>query len=71
MMEYRIENGVIKTDKGLPYLPRWFSEERVAFEVNKKGITQIDYWNKTTNGSYIVFLADFWGESNSFYKTAI
>ncbi len=61
MMEYRIENGVIKTDKGLPYLPRWFSEERVAFEVNKKGITQIDYWNKTTNGSYIVFLADFWG----------
>ncbi len=60
-MEYRIENGIIKTDKGLPYLPRWFADERVAFEVDKNGISQIDYWNRTTNCSYIIFLADFWG----------
>lgn len=60
-MSYRVENGIIRTEKGLPCLPRWFAEERVAFEVGKSGISRIDYWNKTTDGNCILFLADFWG----------
>lgn len=61
-MSYRVENGIIRTEKGLPCLPRWFAEERVAFEVGKSGISRIDYWNKTTDGNCILFSPIFGAE---------
>lgn len=60
-MEYFIEKGVVQAEKDIPYLPRWFAEDRLAFGVDQNSIIGIDYWNKNTKGSEKVLYADFWG----------
>ena len=59
-MDYTVENGIIYTEKGLPWPPRWFCDGRVAFQADQESITEIDYFGPKTGGSPIVFLKRFW-----------
>ncbi len=59
-MDYKVENGTIFSEEGLPYAPRWFCDGRIAFQVDNESITQIDYFGPKTSGSYIAFLKKFW-----------
>lgn len=60
-MNFKIEKGKIISDEGIPYLPRWFCDDLVAFEADKHGISKIEYFNRTTKGSEKVFVDDMWG----------
>lgn len=60
-MDYTIDRGKIKSEGGIPYLPRWFCDDLVTFEVDKYGISKVEYFNKTTKGSEKVFINDMWG----------
>ncbi len=61
MMEYTIEQGKITAADGIPYLPRWFCDDLVAFEVDRQGISKVEYFNMSTRGSEKVFVDDMWG----------
>lgn len=58
---YRVEKGVIYSDKGIPELPRWFADGRVAFQFDETGICQIDYHNPNQKTNHqTVFLRQLW-----------
>ncbi len=60
-MNYIIEKGKILSENGVPYLPRWFCDDLLSFEVDKYGISKVEYFNQTTKGSEKVFIDDMWG----------
>ena len=60
-MNYSIKKGKILSNNGVPYLPRWFCDDLVSFEVDKYGISKVEYFNQTTKGSEKVFIDDMWG----------
>ncbi|MBO5197666.1 MAG: hypothetical protein J6B85_03985 [Lachnospiraceae bacterium] len=60
-MDYRVDRGRVIADAGVPYLPRWFCDDLVAMEVDKYGISKVEYFNRTTRGSEKVFIDDMWG----------
>lgn len=59
-MSYTVENGIIKSENGLPWTPRWFCDNRTAVQADNEQISEIDYFSKATNGSYIMFRPRFW-----------
>ena len=65
-MNYTVEKGIIYTEKGLPWGPRWFCDSRIAFQTDGQSITEIDYFGPATHGSHIAFLKRFW-KGMSFY----
>lgn len=60
-MGYTVEKGKIISDNGVPYLPRWFCDDLIAFEADGYGISKVEYFNRTTKGSEKVFVDDMWG----------
>lgn len=59
-MNYKVEKGIVYSENGLPYAPRWFCDGRIAFRIDNESITEIDYFGPKTNGSLIAFLKRFW-----------
>lgn len=60
-MKYKVKKGVIISENGVPCLPRWFCDDLVAFEIDKFGVSKVQYFNMTTRGSENVFIDDMWG----------
>lgn len=60
-MDYQIVKGKIVCKDGIPYLPRWFCDDRIAFECDAYGVSKVEYFNRTTKGSEKVFVDDMWG----------
>lgn len=60
MKEYSVKKGIIYSENGLPYAPRWFCDGRMGFEADDKGIRQIDYFGPETSGNYMIFKKRFW-----------
>ena len=60
-MVYQIDKGKIFCTDGVPYLPRWFCDDRISYELDAHGISKVEYFNKTTRGSEKVFVDDMWG----------
>ena len=60
-MAYTIEHGVIRSDDGLPCGPRWFCDNRVAFQADDDGIADIHYFSPQGAGHTMVFHRAFWG----------
>lgn len=58
--EYRVEKGIIFSEKGLPHAPRWFCDGRVAIEITNEGIGEVDYFGPKLSGNYRVFQKRFW-----------
>lgn len=67
-MEHQVREGKIISEKGIPHLPRWFCDDRVAMEVDKHGISKVEYFNKTTRGQEKVFVDDMWGGMRFFIE---
>ena len=44
-LPYSVSNGVIYCENGIPELPRWFADSRLAFQVDEGGIAQVDYYD--------------------------
>ncbi len=58
---YTVNRGVIYCDKGLPQLPRWFADSRLAFRFDYEGIAQVDYYNPVRGqGLPTIFLRQLW-----------
>lgn len=63
MQRYKVENGVIHSQNGMPWGARWFCDDRLAFQVTDEGIEEINYWgrdNSLGGAGYIVFRKRFW-----------
>lgn len=60
-MAYTIEHGVIRSDDGCPCGPRWFCDNRVAFQADDDGIADIHYFSPQGAGHTMVFHRAFWG----------
>lgn len=58
---YKVERGIIYSDGGLPHVPRWFCDGRVAFQADNEGLGDVDFFNPKTKGSYKLFHKRFWG----------
>lgn len=43
MTKHKVIKGVVHAKKGIPQSPRWFADSRLSFEMDEKGITQVDY----------------------------
>lgn len=67
-MDYTIEKGKILSESGVPYLPRWFCDDLVCFEIDKHGISKVEYFNRTTKGSEKIFIDDMWGGMRFFVE---
>lgn len=59
---YKVENGVIYSEIGLPETPLWFADSRLAFQMDEAGISQIDYHNPEESkiNMQTVFLRQLW-----------
>ncbi len=57
---YVVQKGIIYSEDGLPYEPRWFCDGRMAFEVDDQGIRQLDYFGAESKGNYMIFKKRFW-----------
>lgn len=58
--EYTVEKGKVISKHGVPLLPRWFCDDLVAVQAAEYGVSEIQYFNRTTRGSEKVFVADMW-----------
>ncbi|MBK5261206.1 MAG: hypothetical protein JJE17_01385 [Peptostreptococcaceae bacterium] len=47
---FKVEKGIIYSEKGIPQTPRWFTDSRLAFQFDETGITRVDYYNPTETG---------------------
>ena len=47
---YEIKNGSIYAEGGIPLSPRIFSDGRLSFFYNERGITEVDYFGKHRSG---------------------
>jgi hypothetical protein len=65
---YIEEKGKIISKDKIPYPPRWFSDNRISFQVNEQGLGDIDYWNPTSKGHYKAFVNSFWGGMRFYVK---
>ena len=61
MADYTVEKGMILCEDGIPLLPRYLVDERVACEIDETGIRSIDYFNAATSGSFRIVYPEFWG----------
>jgi len=61
MSAYSIVKGKIISDDGIPHLPRYFVDERIACQIDEEGIADIDYFNTKPDGHYKFFCKSFWG----------
>ncbi len=59
--EYKVQKGKIISERGLPVLPRWFTDDKLAIKFDKYGIDEIQYFNTTTRGSVNIFVSDLFG----------
>ena len=67
-MEYTVEQGKIICADGVPHLPRWFADNRLAFSLDGEGVADIDY-HGPSNGHYKAFLKCFWGGLRLYLRT--
>jgi len=59
--EFTVQKGVIFNKSGIPEMPRWFADSRLAFSFEETGITQVDYYY--SGGSAVgstIFLRNLW-----------
>jgi hypothetical protein len=75
---YTVNNGVIYCENGVPESPRWFADNRLAFQFEEGGIAQVDYYNPVP-GHHLstLFLKQLWDgfryyleQDNKTYKPA-
>ena len=60
-MPYTVNKGIIFCDKGVPEVPRWFADSRLAFSFDEAGIAQVDYYSPVReNGLQTLFLRQLW-----------
>lgn len=78
MADYTVEKGMILCEDGIPLLPRYLVDERVACEIDETGIRSIDYFNAATSGSFRIVYPEFWGgirfylrEGNELYSQSL
>lgn len=57
---YHVEKGIIHSEQGLPYAPRWFCDGRLALQADTEGIGDINFFGANSDG-YIAFHKRFWG----------
>lgn len=57
---YHVEKGIIYSEQGLPYAPRWFCDGRLALQADNEGIADINFFGANSDG-YIAFHKRFWG----------
>ncbi|MDG0808637.1 glucosidase family protein [Cohnella rhizosphaerae] len=58
---YTVDRGVILSECGLPESPRWFSDGRLSFQMDDRGITQVDYCHPAQRfGNTTLFLQRHW-----------
>ncbi|MBQ9965397.1 MAG: hypothetical protein IJP22_01545 [Clostridia bacterium] len=60
MNEYKVLDGKIVSESGLPWMPRLFCDDRLMFEINNNEITEIKYFNPTAIGNHIVLRKNFY-----------
>lgn len=60
-INYSIENGAILCQEGIPLLPRYLTDERIACEIDETGFRSIDYFNRAAAGSFRILYPEFWG----------
>jgi hypothetical protein len=55
-MTYRVEDGVVLSDSGIPAGQKWFADNRLSVQFDETGVTQVEYRNKRQiDGNAIVF----------------
>ena len=42
-MDYKVKNGVVYCENGIPFQPRWIADNRLNVAVTDTGITQVEY----------------------------
>lgn len=58
---YTVENGIIYSPKGIPQQPRWFADNRLAFQFDERGISQVDYYYSGAGQNLpTLFLRQLW-----------
>lgn len=60
-MAYLVDKGVIRSDSGIPYAPRWFCDNRLAFQADDQGVGDIDYFSAHGCGQTKLFHRQLWG----------
>ena len=50
VISYEIKNGSIHAKGGIPYAPRIFSDNRLTFLYDERGIVEVDYFGKNRSG---------------------
>ncbi len=59
--DYQIIKGKIISENGLPILPRWFCDDKLSVKFDQYGISEVQYFNTATHGSFNTFVEDMWG----------
>lgn len=60
-LPFMVNNGVIFCEKGIPQVPRWFADSRLAFRFDESGIAQVDYYNAVPGQNLsTLFLRQLW-----------
>ena len=57
---YCVRNGIIESENGLPFEPRWFCDNRVSFQMKYGELCDLQYFNPRTN-SFRILRSQFWG----------
>ena len=58
--EFTVDKGVIYCKSGIPEMPRWFADSRLAFEVGELCITRVEYFYKAAGYPHGVFFRQLW-----------
>ncbi|MBO5197124.1 MAG: hypothetical protein J6B85_01190, partial [Lachnospiraceae bacterium] len=59
---FEINEGSIQTENGLPYGPRWFCDNRLAFEAYEYELGDVQFFSSWGKGQrYGLFRKQFWG----------
>ena len=56
---YTVNKGKVFSEKGIPHLPRWFCDNRLAVQVDRYGISAVQFIGILENIN--VFVKDMWG----------
>ena len=58
---YTVDKGIIYCEKGIPEVPRWFADSRLAFRFDESGISQVDYYSPVRGQNLpTLFLRQLW-----------
>lgn len=68
MNDYKISQGKIIGENGVPNPPRFFADNRCVCEINELGIAEIDFFSPKTKGHTKIFGRSFWGEMRFYLK---